>query len=384
MKVFKVSKDNDFEVLCKDIKPHIAGLNIMKQKSALHFFYIKDIKKVAVNILKQDALSLGAELVTSKDSVFGGDELVNALLIVNDRQLALLSKKEAKQDFGLKDLAKFIEIEFKKPDMPSIMGVLNFNDDSFNPSSRTTKNECISKIQKMIEDGAEYIDIGMISSRPGGVYPGCSVYPGRDEEFSRVKPVIDEIYANKIYEKVKLSLDSFDEICLTYALERGFSMVNDITADLSLASLATKYNAEYCLMHKIGDPKTMQKDVKDCDILSDVDEFFAKKLEICESLGVKKIFLDVGIGFGKTPRDNMILIKNLEHFLHFGYPLFVGASRKSVIDHYCKASVSERLPGTLFLHLKAFENGAKIIRVHDVLEHIQMFKINQIYKNLEI
>ncbi|EAI4414100.1 dihydropteroate synthase [Campylobacter fetus] len=378
MRVFKIDANSGFESICYTIKPQKAGLNIMKQKSHLNFFYIKDIKRAAANILKQDALSIGAELVSSKETVLGGDELENALLIANDKQISYLAKKELMQDFGLKTLAKFISKEFRKPDNPLIMGVLNFNEDSFNPSSRTNIHEAVFKIEKMINDGASYVDIGMVSSRPG------SQYIGSEHEFNRVKPVIDEIYSNKLHEKVKLSLDSFDEKCLRYALERGFSMINDISADCSLATLAKEFGASYCLMHKKGDPQTMQQNVCDCEILSEVDDFFSKKLEILESLGAKDIYLDVGIGFGKTPRDNMILIKHLEHFLHFGYPLFVGASRKSVIDFYSKSSVEQRLAGTLFLHLNAFYNGASIVRVHDVGEHAQMFKLALAYRDLDI
>lgn len=377
MKIFKIDASSGFDEICSTIKPQIAGLKIMKNKSSLHFFYIKDIKRVAANILKQDALSLGAELICSKDSVFGGLEMENALLIANQKQINLLAKKELLQDFGLKDLAKFISKDFKKPAKPLIMGVLNFNTDSFNPASRTTADECASKIEKMINDGADFIDIGMVSSRPGSIYVGSEV------EFERVKPVVDIIEQNGFTKRVKFSLDSFDEKCLRYALERGFSMVNDISGDCSLTTLAKQYGASYCLMHKNGDPQTMQNDVKDSDILGIVDEFFERKLEILDTLGQKDIWLDPGIGFGKTARDNMILIKHLEHFLHFGYPLFVGASRKSVINAYSPSDVSDRLAGSLYLHLKAFENGASIIRTHDVFAHKQMFDMAQAYASLE-
>lgn len=376
MKIYKINPDSDFDLLCNNIKPQITGQKIMQKKAKLNFFYIKNIKRVATNILKQDALSIGAELVSSKESIFGGDKLENALLIATDKQIELLAKKEILQDFGLKELSNFLKIKFKKPKTPKIMGVLNFNHDSFNPNSRTKLKDCIKKCEQMLHDGADFLDIGAVSSRPG------SEYIGSKAEFERIKPVIDELYKHKIHEKTKLSLDSFDENCLKYALDHGFCFVNDISGNTALCELSKQYDAWYCLMNMIGEPKTMQKDVKDCDILNVVDDFFEEKLSQIKDY--KKIILDVGIGFGKTANDNMKLIKNLEHFLHFGFDLLVGASRKSVINAYFPSNVEDRLAGSLYLHQKAYENGAKIIRTHDVYEHAQMFKLASTYEKITI
>ena len=378
MRVYKLNNDSDFGQICHFIAPHKSGAKIMEQKANLNFILIKDIKAVAVNILKQDALSIGAELVSSGEAIFGGEKLENALLIATDKQIAILAKKELAQDFGLKNLARFLSNSFAKPKNCEIMAVLNFNQDSFNPASRVSVSDTIFKIESLIEQGVDYIDIGMVSSRPGSEYIGAKA------EFERVKPVVDLIYENKLYERAEFSLDSFDFDCLEYALERGFGFVNDISADPNLAFLAGKYGAKYCLMHKNGDPKTMQIGVKDSDILSVVSEFFAQKLELIKDCKASEIYLDVGIGFGKTSRDNMALIKHLEHFLSFGYPLLVGASRKSIIDYYSPSSVDERLPGSLYLHQKAVENGATIIRTHDPKEHIQMLRLHNAYKDLEI
>lgn len=376
MKIYKISSNSDFDLLCSEIKPHNIGKSIMKKKSNLNYFYIKNIKRSAINILKQDALSIGAELISPKDSVLGGSEIENAVLIANDKQISLLIKKEAMQDFGLKTLSNFLKIKFKKPKIPQIMGVLNFNNDSFNPFSRTELKDCIKKSENLINSGADFLDIGAVSSRPG------SKYIGSRAEFERIKPVIDELYKHKIYEQTKLSLDSFDEICLRYALDHGFCFINDISGNTALCELAKEYNAYYCLMNMIGSPENMQDNVKDCDILGVVDEFFETKL--AQIKDYDKIILDVGIGFGKTANDNMKLIKNLEHFLHFGFDLLIGASRKSLINAYFPSKVEDRLAGSLFLHQKAFENGAKIIRTHDVYEHAQMFKLNQIYSKITI
>ncbi len=137
-------------------------------------------------------------------------------------------------------------------------------------------------------------------------------------------------------------------------------------------------------MNTKGDPTNMQKDPKYDDLIDEIDEFFKVKLDEIYSYGVKDIVLDPGIGFGKSASDNLFLIKHLEHFLHFNLPLFVGASRKSVINYYSKSEVDERLAGSLYLHLKAYENGATIIRTHDVFEHSQMFKLHEAMNKISI
>ena len=377
MKIFKIDNKTNFNEICKFIKPEKTGEKLMEKKASLNFFYIKDIKDPAANILKQDALSIGAELVCQRSAILG-QGAGNALLIANDKQLASLAKKEALQDFGLKDLSKFIKKEFIKPKKPEIMGVVNINEDSFNKASRVNTKTGIQRIEKQINDGASYIDLGGVSSRPG------SKYCGRDEEFRRIKDIISQIYKLNLYEKAKFSLDSFDEYCLEYALNHGFTFINDISADLSLCKLAKKYNATYSLMHMKGDPTNMQKDPKYDDLIDEIDEFFKVKLDEIYSYGVKDIVLDPGIGFGKSASDNLFLIKHLEHFLHFNLPLFVGASRKSVINYYFKSEVDERLAGSLYLHLKAYENGATIIRTHDVFEHSQMFKLHEAMNKISI
>ncbi len=377
MKIFKIDNKTNFNEICKFIKPEKTGEKLMEKKASLSFFYIKDIKDPAANILKQDALSIGAELVCQRSAILG-QGAGNALLMANDKQLASLAKKEALQDFGLKDLSKFIKKDFIKPKKPEIMGVVNINEDSFNKTSRVNTKTGIQRIEKQINDGASYIDLGGVSSRPG------SKYCGRDEEFRRIKDIINEIYRLNLYEKAKFSLDSFDEYCLEYALNHGFTFINDISADLSLCKLAKKYNVTYSLMHMKGDPTNMQKNPKYDDLIDEIDEFFKVKLDEIYSYGVKDIVLDPGIGFGKSASDNLFLIKHLEHFLHFNLPLFVGASRKSVINYYSKSEVDERLAGSLYLHLKAYENGATIIRTHDVFEHSQMFKLHEAMNKISI
>lgn len=371
MKFYKIDNKSDFDEICKAISPSPTGAKLMHEKSEINFIYIDEIKTPAANILKQDALSVGAELVTHKDTIFGRESLNKALLMATNAQLRQLAKKEKLQDFGLKNLAAFLETKFIKPTKPLIMGVANINTDSFNEQSRINTQNGISKIEYMIEAGADYIDLGGVSSRPG------SKYCGREEEFRRIKDIVEEIYKLNLHEKAKFSLDSFDPYCLEFALNHGFKMINDITANASLATLAARYDAEFCMMHMQGDPATMQVAPKYNDLIGEIADFFKQRMALARELGAKKLVLDVGIGFGKTAEQNLLLIKHLEHFLKFDYPLLVGASRKSVINHYYKSEIKDRLPGSLYLHLKAYENGAQIIRTHDVAEHKQLFDMHE-------
>ncbi|MCW1360036.1 dihydropteroate synthase [Campylobacter sp. CCS1377] len=380
MKFFKINPNTNFNLLCSFINPHKFGQKIMSEKTQIHFILIKDLSVSAANILKQDALRVGAELVTHKEVITAKITHSNALLMATKEQIQKLIAKEKLQDFGLKNLANFLENDFTKPKNAELMAVINVNEDSFNEQSRVNEKNFEKKLIEFLELEPEYIDIGAVSSRPK------SVYCGKEEEFRRLKGVLDLIYSQNYYEKAIFSLDSFDEYCLEYALNKGFKFINDISSlrNVNLAKLASKYNAKYCLMHMQNDPLTMQDDPKYDDLLDEMSSFFKEKLEILDTLGVKESILDVGIGFGKSAEHNMILIKHLEHFLKFKKPLLVGASRKSVINAYHKSEVKDRLAGTLYLHLKAFENGASIIRVHDLYEHKQLFALEKAMQGIGV
>ncbi|EAH5775239.1 dihydropteroate synthase [Campylobacter coli] len=378
MKFFKINPNTDFNLLCSFINPHKMGQKIMSEKTQIHFILIKDIATPAANILKQDALRVGAELITHKEVITAKITHSNALLMASKEQIQKLVVKEKLQDFGLKNLALFLQKDFLKPKKAELMAVINVNEDSFNADSRVSYKDFEERLNEILALNPEYIDIGAVSSRPKSVYCGKEEefrYCGKEEEFRRLKNVLDLIYDKNYYEKAIFSLDSFDEYCLEYALNKGFKFINDISSlrNLNLAKLASKYNAKYCLMHMQNDPLTMQDDPRYDDLLDEMSSFFKEKLEILDTLGVKESILDVGIGFGKSAEHNMILIKHLEHFLQFKKPLLIGASRKSVINAYYESEVKDRLAGTLYLHLKAFENGASIIRVHDLYEHKQLF-----------
>jgi len=375
MIVEKLSCETDIKKALKELGVDSGGVSILAAKAACNIVKIKDLHVGAANILKQDALSVGADLAVPRGTVIAKEPYVDCILLATTRELQILAKKELAQPFGLKDLAAKLQAmtKIKKPTHATIMGVINANDDSFFSQSRFKSSDAIVKIESMIEEGAEIIDIGGVSSRPNA--PVVS----SEEEFARIEPIFRLIKDQKLYEKCRFSVDSYTPDVIALALESGFAIVNDITglSDDAVCKLCSEYHATAVIMHMQGNPQTMQKNPQYSDVLDDIYTFFEQRIEKAEEFGIQDIILDVGIGFGKTLEDNLLLLKNLEHFLTLKRELLVGASRKSMIDKIVPSSVEERLPGTLALHLEAFRNGASILRVHDVYEHQQALKIQE-------
>ena len=374
MQIYQITNIKNRKQFLKNMNVRGGGVSIMTKKMELFYFYIKELKTPAANILKQDALSIGAELAVPSGVITCEKEYYDCLLIGTRKHIEILSKKELAQPFGLKSLAKELQTFLQTKEYPvQVMGVINANDDSFFSGSRFKESDAIKKIKEMIADGATIIDIGAVSSRPNADIVSI------DEELNRIKPICDIIKAEKLYNEVSFSIDSYTPKVVEYALESGFNLINDITGadNENIVRLALKYKAKLCIMHMQGTPQTMQNNPYYNDVMVDVSEFFKDRIAKCEALGLshQDIILDVGIGFGKNLEHNLTLIKNITHFKKFGCEILIGASRKSMIDKIIPTPTEERLAGTLAIHLKAVENGASIVRCHDVREHIQALKV---------
>lgn len=379
MKLKRLNSDIDIKSAFKELKVSKEGIEIMAKKANLNLFLIKDIKLPAANILKQDALSIGAELAVPYFGAACKKKIMDAILIASDKQLELLIQKEKRQPFKLKDLAEELEREYtiKRFDKIKIMGVVNVNSDSFYSGSRFLGDDAIKQIKKLILEGADIIDIGASSSRPGSEMVDAAI------EIERLKSIFEAIKREELYKKAIFSIDSYNIDTIKMALDTGFRIINDITGldNKEIIKLAAKYDASVILMHMKGTPKTMQDNPEYEDVIFEISEFFEKRIEVLKEHKIKEIILDVGIGFGKTVKHNLLLIKHLSHFRRFGYELLIGASRKSLIDKISQSTPEDRLPGTIVLHIEAIKNGATILRVHDVKEHIQAIKIYQALKN---
>jgi dihydropteroate synthase len=379
----KLSNDTDFAEVLKKIGVDAAGQKILNKKNRINYFFIPSLDIRAANILKQDALSIGADLAVSKQVAAMSVKNSDALLVCSDSQLEKLIKKEALQPFGLKKISEILKQFLHSgcvSQKPKIMGILNINEDSFFKNSRIDEESFVDAFTSMCEDGADIIDIGAVSSRPG------SEYPGVDEELRRISPILRLIKKHSLYKKAKISIDTYEPKVARAALEAGCHIINDITglSSSELAAVVAEYNASIVIMHMRGTPKNMQTLTDYDNLFFELDDYFRQKLEIAHSFGIKEVILDVGIGFAKLLEHNLALIKHLSHFKAHGKPLLVGASRKSMINSVSPSSPEERLAGTLALHQKALDEGASIIRCHDVKEHLQMLRIWQALKNTTI
>ena len=363
---------NDAKKVIDELGCDKGGIKILASKTKTHTLFIKNLHVGAANILKQDALSIGADLAVPTGVIVAQDEYVDAILIGSTKHLETLARKELSQPYGLKQVAKKIK-EFinQKLYTTKIMGVLNANADSFYKDSRFDNTQASIKIEQMIDDGANIIDIGAVSSKPGSTPVSAEV------ELERIQDIINTIYTNKYYDKVDFSIDSYEPLVIDFALNNGFKIVNDITglANDEVCKVSAKYDASVVIMHMQNDPRTMQDNPVYDNVILDIDKYFKNQISKANSFGINNIILDVGIGFGKTLNHNLDLLNNLEHFKHLGCELLIGASRKSLIDKIYPCNIEERLPGTLAIHLKSIEKGASIVRCHDVKEHKQAISV---------
>lgn len=356
----------------KNLQCDERGYQILRQKNKTFCFSIQSLRAPAANILKQESLAVGADFALPKDAILYEREFYDGILMLNLSQSKALLKKLKLQPFGLKKVAQDLESHLRFYNLePKIMGIINLTPDSFYRDSRKSTKEAEIKILEMIQEGVAIIDIGAASTRPG------STWVSEEEEHARLKELLRFIKRERIDEKITLSIDTYTSSVASKCLDYGFRIVNDITGFTQEAMLQAVrgYDCECVVMHMQGNPKEMQTNPRYQNLFLEIDTFFKERIESLNELGISKIILDIGIGFGKTLEHNCALIKHLGHFLHFGYPLLVGASRKSMIDKITPSAVEERLSGTLAIHLESLKNGASIIRCHDTKEHLQALKV---------
>lgn len=262
-------------------------------------------------------------------------------------------------------------------DEPLIMGILNITPDSFYEGSRLSGeiDEVLEKAGKMILEGADILDIGGYSSRPG------AAEVSEIEELDRVIPAIEAIKKN--FPETLISIDTFRAKVAEEAVKAGADIVNDISAgnlDPDMIPTVGKLNVPYIAMHMKGTPKDMQEQTQYKDILLEITHYFAKKMEECIKAGIKDVILDPGFGFAKTLDQNYWILKNLSYFKIIQAPILVGVSRKSMIYKLLDITPQDSLNGTSVLNMVALQNGANILRVHDVKEAKQTLKLyNQLY-----
>ncbi len=249
-------------------------------------------------------------------------------------------------------------------EQPLVMGIINATPDSFYKGDLNDGLEkIVEQAGKMIREGAAIIDIGGQSTRPGSERISAS------EEIKRVIPVIDSILAS--YPQTILSIDTYHSQVALAAINAGSSLVNDISAgslDPEMINCVSSLNVPYICMHMKGTPENMQNNPSYEDLVKEVLDFFIDKIDQCKRAGIKDLVIDPGFGFGKTIHQNFILLKQLSVFKILDQPILAGLSRKSMIYKTLGIDVSDALNGSTVLNTIALQQGASILRVHDVKE----------------
>jgi dihydropteroate synthase len=258
-------------------------------------------------------------------------------------------------------------------EQPIVMGIVNVTPDSFYKGD--INEDIIGIVAQMIKEGATIIDIGGQSTKPN------SLQLTANEELERVLPVIEKVHS--AFNDVIISIDTFYSEVAVQALQAGASIVNDISAgnmDKNMINEVGKLNIPYVCMHMQGTPATMQQNPSYTNITKDIIDFFIAKINECKNAGIKDIIIDPGFGFGKTIEHNYTLLKNLAVFKMLDCPILAGLSRKSMIYKTLQTTPTEALNGTTALNMLALNNGASILRVHDVKDAKQAIDLFTAYK----
>lgn len=262
-------------------------------------------------------------------------------------------------------------------DKPKVMGILNLTPNSFyDGGSYSSVSDALKKVEKMLSEGADFIDIGAYSSKPNAEFVSS------EEEMQRLIPVLKEIVKN--FPQAIISIDTFRAEVAKKAIDVGASIINDISGGLldeKMFDEVAKAHVPYILMHMRGTPQDKQQFTVYEDVTKEVALYFSKRIALAIEKGIKDIIIDPGFGFAKTLDQNYELMKNLSFLKNLNFPILSGISRKSMIYKYLEISPEDALNGTTALNMFSLINGANILRVHDVKEAVECVKLyNKLYE----
>ena len=360
-------------------RPAIA---LMADKAVQRIVKLSAVRPVVANIIKQEMLALGGEAATARGAITHAVKETDVLILGTVKQLMALIRKLKMGYFGLPKIALEIETVLKNYDRPLqklkignktwelgkrtyIMGILNVTPDSFSDGGQfSNTDDALAQAEKMKREGADIIDVGGESTRPGARPVKAA------EEIKRIVPVVRELARNN---KTLVSVDTRKASVARAALKAGAQMVNDISGlhyDKKMAGVIADYQVPVCIMHMQGIPENMQEKPHYTDLMGEIINYLAEGLAIAEKAGILlgKLLVDPGIGFGKTLENNLAILKRLRELKVLGCPILIGPSRKAFIGKVLDLPVDERLEGTAAAVAIAIAQGADIIRVHDVSE----------------
>jgi dihydropteroate synthase len=354
----------------------------LSEKSNTFVVFIKDVPAIPANIIKQEALSKGGEAAISRETLVNLDCTTDVLIALTERRWVVFLEGLNAQPFGLKELGHNIATilsKFKEGPTPMairnnvvdwsktlIMGILNVTPDSFSDGGKYNHVEAaVTHAKQLIREGADIIDIGGESTRPG------SQSVSLEEELSRVIPVITGI--RLVDNLIPISIDTTKAKVAKAALQAGADCINDISAgtfDAQMFDVAAQAGCPIFLMHTLAKPDIMQQDIKYDDLIAEILDFLQRQIKKATGIGIDraKIMIDPGIGFGKTTEDNLRIINRLSQFKGAGCPILMGTSNKRFIGDLTGREVSDRGYGTAATIALSIANGANMVRVHNVAE----------------
>jgi dihydropteroate synthase len=362
---------------------HPAGIGILRQKSDVLALRVSALPSPAGNILKQQMLSLGGDVALARGAVSCRCPTTGAVILGTRRQILALLTRLKGQPYRLEQLAEEIRsllLRLRRSRHPvlhlrdrrlhlgrrtHLVGVLNVTPDSFSDGGTyLNPRRAVDRAMEMARHGADIVEVGGESSRPG------SDRVTADDELSRVMPVIERLVPRST---VPVAIDTMKSDVAREALGAGVAMVNDISAlrfDPKMGEVVAESGAALVLMHMQGTPRTMQKRPEYEDLLGETYEFLADRVEAAKGFGIgpRRIAVDPGIGFGKTPHHNLVLMNRLGELRGLGQAILVGPSRKSFIGEVLARAADQRLEGTAAAVAVAIARGAHLVRVHDVKE----------------
>ena len=378
---------SDVEAAFRSIGVMEEGIARMLPKASHLFVEFSSLRLVQANILKQEMLSAGGDAAVRKHTILGGEGRTDAIAFgtMDCFRRAIIGLTG--QPFGVEEIASRLK-GLLGPERnfgfwrirggnipfgicPLIMGILNITPDSFSDGGKYQSAEkAVEKALQMEEEGADIIDIGGQSTRPG------AENVTEDEEARRVIPVIEQIRRQT---QIPISIDTYYDSVAEKAVDAGANIINDISAlrfSPQMAKLAADRQVGLVIMHMAGEPRTMQKNPTYEDVVAEILIFLQQQVETAlnAGIGADSIVVDPGIGFGKSLEHNLSILKHLNDFSTLGYPVLLGHSRKSFIGRLTGCEVEERDFASIVLSVKvAVENSADIIRIHEVSMHKRAF-----------
>ncbi len=379
MRCLSFKNYNDFIKELARIGCDPEAISIFQKKLKVIPLKVDFLSCASANILKQIALSVGADCVIHSDVIRGKRKKSSGIILATERQYEGITQKLDYQHYGLKRLSseirnflfketpsfkmKFRNRTYNLRERTYIMGILNLTPDSFYDGGRYFKiDSAIRRAEEIVEEGADFIDIGAESTRPGS----SPISP--KEEIERLKPILPLIRKRV---KIPISCDTYKSEVARFALDEGVEIINDISGlsfDSKMAETIAGYNCYCIIMHIKGRPKTMQRNPKYSDLMGEIYNYLLERIRFAKEKGIKeeRIIVDPGIGFGKRLTDNYEILRRLEELKGLGRPILVGPSRKSFIGLTLNLPPEERLEGTIAAGTLACLAGANILRVHDV------------------